>query len=497
MRNPRVAIIGAGVSGLCMAAALERAGVRDYRIFEKAGSLGGTWRENTYPGSGCDVPSHLYCFSFHPNPDFSRAFATQPEILSYLQNFADSQRVTERIRFGAEVTRARFDTSRAVWTLTLASGESFEADVVIAATGQLNRPSYPKIRGLSDFAGTLFHSAEWKAGHDVRGERVAVIGSGASAIQIVPSIADRTPELYVFQRTASWIIPKLDYAYPSAVRAAFRRVPALLRMNRYLIYWLLEPRFLAFEAGSAYSRLFERQLRAYMEEQIPDPAMRAKLIPTYAPGCKRVLISSDYLAAVQRPGVEVVTDGIECVTARGIVTRDGRERAVDTIVLATGFDATHFLSSMVVEGASGQRLGDVWRHGAHAYLGMTVSGFPNFFMLYGPNTNLGHNSIIFMVECQTRYVAQLVAELRREGVRSVDVRKDRMDAFNDAIQSKLSHTVWSSGCTNWYTNEEGKQTNNWPHFTLEYWRRTRRPNRDDFEWHVAPRGTAAGERAAE
>ena len=493
MRDPRVAIIGAGISGLCMAAALDRAGVENYTIFEKADSLGGTWHENVYPGSGCDVPSHLYCFSFAPNPDFSRAFAGQAEILAYLKGFAESRGIAHRIRLGSEVTHASFDSRRSVWTLRLASGETFDAEVVITATGQLNRPRYPNIEGLSGFGGAVFHSAKWKAGHDVRGERVAVIGSGASAVQVVPSIAPVTSQLYLCQRTPSWVIPKVDYAYPRGVRAAFRRFPALLRLNRYLIYWLLEPRFLAFENGSRYSHLFERQVRSYMESQIEDPALRAKLIPDYPPGCKRVLISNDYLPALQRPNVEVVTDGIERVTRDAIVTRDGRTRHVDTIVLATGFEATHFLAPLVVEGAGGARLHEEWRDGAHAYLGMTVSGFPNFFMLYGPNTNLGHNSIIFMVECQARYVASLVGRLARDQVRAVNVRRERMDAFNGEVQAKLSETVWNAGCTNWYTTEDGKQTNNWPHFTVGYWWRTRRPDPDDFEWHVTPR-TAPVER---
>jgi cation diffusion facilitator CzcD-associated flavoprotein CzcO len=495
MRALRVAIIGAGVSGLCMAAALQRIGTKDITIFEKAGSLGGTWRENVYPGSGCDVPSHLYCYSFHPNPGFSRAFAGQAEILAYLEGFARSRDIARCIRFDSEVIHARFDSQRSVWTLRVSSGESFEFDVVITATGQLNRPKYPNIRGLRDFGGAVFHSAEWKAGHDVRGERVAVVGSGASAVQIVPSIAPLTSRLYVYQRTPSWVIPKADYAYPDVVRAAFRKFPALLRLNRYLIYWLLEPRFLAFARGSGYSKLFERQARSYMQSQIVDPALQAKLIPDYPPGCKRVLISNDYLPALQRPDVEVVTEGIDHVTKDAIVTRDGRATRVDAIVLATGFEATHFLAPLVVEGAGGARLEEEWRDGAHAYLGMTVSGFPNFFMLYGPNTNLGHNSIIFMVECQARYVASLVERLARDQVQSVSVRRDRMNAFNAAVQTELSDTVWNAGCTNWYTTEDGKQTNNWPHFTVQYWWRTLRPRLDDFEWRISPR-SAAGETAA-
>ncbi|HVW27547.1 MAG TPA: NAD(P)/FAD-dependent oxidoreductase [Polyangiaceae bacterium] len=491
MRHPRVAIIGAGVSGLCMAAALQRVGVGNPTIFEKADSLGGTWRENVYPGAGCDVPSHLYCYSFHPNPDFSRAFAAQPEILAYLRAFAESREITRSIRFGSEVTHARFDAKRSLWSLRIASGETFEADVVITATGQLNRPKYPKIRGLSDFAGAVFHSAKWKAGHDLRGERVAVIGSGASAAQIVPAIAPLASRLYLFQRTPSWVIPKMDVVYSEVARAAFKRFPSLLKLNRYFIYWWLEPRFFAFETGSRYSRLFERQARSFMESQIRDVALRAKLVPDYPPGCKRVLISNDYLPALQRPNVDVVTDPIDHVARDAILLRDGSARQVDTIVLATGFEATQFLAPLAVEGPNGARLEDAWRGGAHAYLGMTVAGFPNFFMLYGPNTNLGHNSIIFMVECQARYIAQLVERIARGDVRSVDVRRDRMDAFNEAIQAKLSGTVWNAGCTNWYATEDGKQTNNWPYFTVDYWRRTRRPNPDDFEWRISPRARSS------
>jgi len=486
MRKPRVAIIGAGISGLCMAAALERAGFERYTVFEKGGSLGGTWRENVYPGAGCDVASHLYCFSFHPNPEFSRAYAAQDEILAYLQGFADSRGIAPHICFDTEIIEARFDERRALWTLRTASGESLEAEVVVTAMGQLNRPRWPDIQGLSDFAGAVFHSAKWKRGHELSGERVALIGSGASAVQIIPSIAPLTSQLYVFQRTPSWVIPKVDFAYPPAVRAAFRRVPGLLRVNRYLTYWLLEPRFAAFGTGSRFSELFEKQARKYMEAQIAEPALRAKLIPDYPPGCKRVLISNEYLPALQRSDVEVVTDPIECVTRDGVLTRDGRTRRVDTIVLATGFDATHFLAPLSVHGTGGNRLEDAWRHGAQAYLGMTVAGFPNLFMLYGPNTNLGHNSIIFMVECQVRYVMQLLERLGRDEARHVVVRTDRMERFNEELQQALSKLVWNAGCKNWYTNDEGRQTNNWPHFTVGYWWQTRRMQPDDFEWSVAP-----------
>jgi cation diffusion facilitator CzcD-associated flavoprotein CzcO len=484
----RVAIIGAGFSGLCMGAALRRAGIDRFQIFEKASSVGGTWRENVYPGSGCDVPSHLYCYSFAPNPHFSRAFAGQGEILSYLERFADEQGLSPHLRFDTEVTSARFDAERTVWSLTLKSGEVAEADVVVTATGQLNRPHRPEIRGLADFAGAMFHSAEWRVGHDLRGRRVAVIGSGATAVQIIPSVAPLVERLYLFQRTPSWVIPKADHAYPAAVRRAFERVPGLLKLNRYLIYWLLEPRFVAFSKGSRFGEFFERYARQWMEQEVTDPDLRRKLIPDYPPGCKRILISSEYLSALQRREVEVVTDPIERVTRDAVVTRDGRSRAVDTIVLATGFDATNFLAPMSIEGLDGVRLEDAWRHGAEAHLGMAVSGFPNFFMLYGPNTNLGHNSIVFMVECQTRYVARLIEELSKDQVRYLDVSRDSMNRFNQAIQEKLSRTVWNANCTNWYTTAEGKQTNNWPYFTLDYWWRTREPNFEDFVRSVAPLG---------
>ena len=476
-----------------MGAALRRAGIDRFTIFEKATSLGGTWRENVYPGAGCDVPSHLYCYSFAPNPHYSRAFAGQAEILGYLERFAQTEGLSPHIRFGAGVKSARFDADRSIWSLTTESGERAEADVVVTAVGQLNRPHRPEIRGLSDFAGALFHSAEWKVGHDLRGERVAIIGSGATAVQIVPSIAPLVSRLHLFQRTPSWVIPKADYAYPAALRRAFERIPALLKLNRYLIYWLLEPRFFAFSKGSRFSDFFENQARAWMEREIKDPALRRKLIPDYPPGCKRVLISSDYLPALQRPEVEVVTEPIERVTGDSVVTRDGRSRKVDTIVLATGFDATSFLAPMSVEGLDGIRLEDTWRHGAEAHLGMAVSGFPNFFMLYGPNTNLGHNSIIFMVECQTRYVARLLETLAHDQVRYLDVRREVMNRFNLAIQDKLARTVWNANCTNWYTTSEGKQTNNWPYFTVDYWWRTREPNLEDFVHSVVPLG--AGERS--
>ncbi|MGO3327227.1 flavin-containing monooxygenase [Gordonia sp. (in: high G+C Gram-positive bacteria)] len=474
--GPSIAIIGTGFGGIGMAARLKAAGYHDIVIFEKADDVGGVWRDNEYPGAECDVPSHLYSFSFALKPDWTRRFAGQSEILGYLRDCVDRFDIRRHIRFGTEVLGARFDESAGEWVLDLPGGDTHRATVFIPATGQLSRPAYPRIDGLDTFAGTMFHSSTWDHGYEFEGKKVAVIGTGASAIQFVPHIADRAAGLELFQRHAPHVIDKPDYPYRRSLIAAFTRFPALLALSRAATYAWLEPRGFAFN-GSAIGKLliglFERRYLRGLEKKIADPELRRKVTPTDPMGCKRILMSNDYYQALVHSHVDVVTDGIDHIVPEGIVTVDGELHEVDAIVLGTGFAATEFLAPMTVTGLGGVDLNDEWRDGAQAYLGMSVAGFPNLFVLYGPNTNLSHNSIVYMLESQFSYVVDAVTELDRSGAGWLTVRKDVEDAYNDDLQKQLGSTVWATGCDGWYTTESGKNTQNWPGFTFKYRSATR------------------------
>lgn len=485
MANPQhleVAILGAGVSGLCMAIQLRKAGIPSFEIFEKSQDVGGTWLDNSYPGSGCDVPSHLYSFSFEPNPEWSRAFSPQPEIQRYLRHCAEKYQILAQIRFGTEIAGASFDEHAGEWRIRTSAGEEITAKALVSGLGQLNRPHFPEIPGLSSFEGTSFHSARWNHEHDTSGERVAVIGNGASALQFIPEIAKTAERVTVFQRSANWVIPRNDRKFSEADKARFRRHPLLLRTVRAFIWSMLEIRFLAFLRDSWFSRRMTRIATEYLHAQVSDPVLRAKLTPDYPIGCKRILISDDYYQALVRQSVEVVDEPIVQVTRDAVVTKDGVARPADTIVFGTGFETTTFLAPLAIEGLGGAKLDEIWRGGAEAYLGVTVAGFPNLFMLYGPNTNLGHNSIIFMIECQVGYAVQCIQELQRRHVSWLDVRRDVMDRYNRDLQAALAKTAWTAGCASWYKTASGKVVNNWSGFTTDYWRRTRHPNWHDYRF---------------
>jgi cation diffusion facilitator CzcD-associated flavoprotein CzcO len=482
MRKLDIAIIGAGVSGLCTAIQLRKAGISSFTILEKSHAVGGTWNDNTYPGASCDVPSHLYSFSFEPNPDWSRAFSPQPEIQRYLHACAEKYGIPSHIRFGTEVASATFDESRGQWRIRLTNGEEVVADAIVSGMGQLNRPHFPEIPGLADFEGQSFHSARWNHDCDVAGKDVAVVGNGASAIQFIPEIAKTAAKVSIYQRSANWIIPRNDRQFSRGQREFFRRHPAAVRALRWFIWFMLETRFFAFIRESWFSKRMTKIATDYLHEVIQDPSLRAKLTPDYAIGCKRILISDDYYQALVRPNVEVVTDGIARIERDGLVTADGTKRRADVIVFATGFETTTFLAPLAIEGRRGAKLDFVWRDGAEGHLGICVPGFPNFFMLYGPNTNLGHNSIIFMIECQVNYVVRCLEELARRDARFMDVRSDVTERFNAELQRKLAKTAWVADCASWYKNEAGKVVNNWSGFTTDYWFRTRRPRASDFEF---------------
>ncbi|MEU5879144.1 NAD(P)/FAD-dependent oxidoreductase [Spirillospora sp. NPDC047279] len=488
-----VVIIGSGFGGIGMAIRLKQAGIDDVVILEKAGELGGTWRDNTYPGAACDVPSHLYSFSFERKTDWTRRFPPQPEILDYLWHCARKYDVLRHIRFGTEVTEARFDAGggKAVWRISTGDGAELSARVLVSACGQLNRPTLPEIDGIETFTGPSFHSARWDHGLDLTGKRVAVIGTGASAVQIVPEIAKDAAAVRLFQRSAPYVIDKPDRPYRGWEKALLAAVPGVYELSRAKIYALYESRALGFIKYPGLMKVMERRFRKSLDEQVPDPGLRAALVPGYPMGCKRILISNDYYPALTRPGVDLVTDPIARVTPAGVTTRDGTEHEVDVIVYATGFLSTDFLAPMKITGRDGRDLDDAWRDGAEAHLGITVSGFPNLFLLYGPYTNLGHNSIIYMLESQIRYVLGCVEALRGAGLDWIDVRPDVLDAFGREMQERLRSTVWEAGCDSWYMNADGKVVNNWPGFTFAYRRATRRPDPRDFHARRAARRVRA------
>jgi cation diffusion facilitator CzcD-associated flavoprotein CzcO len=477
-----VAILGAGVSGLCMGIQLRRAGITSFVILEKSSRVGGTWNDNTYPGAGCDVPSHLYSFSFEPNPEWSRAFSPQPEIQRYLEHCTDKFGIRPHIRFDTEVAGATFDEHAGVWRIRTADGGAIEARALVSGLGQLNRPHFPDVPGIASFEGTSFHSARWNHDHDVAGERVAVVGNGASALQFIPQIAKTAAKVTVFQRSANWVIPRNDRVFTDEQKARFRRSPGLLRALRSFIWFMLEIRFFAFFRDTWFARRMTRIATEYLHQHVKDPVLRAKLTPDYPIGCKRILISDDFYQAMVQPNVEVVTDPIERIERDAVVTKDGVAHGADALIFATGFETTTFLAPLAIEGVGGAKLDEVWRDGAEAYLGITVAGFPNLFMLYGPNTNLGHNSIIFMIECQVGYAVQCIAERIKRGVTFVDVRRDAQDRFNRELQAKLAKTTWTAGCASWYKNAAGKVVNNWSGFTADYWRRTRHPEWTDYRF---------------
>jgi cation diffusion facilitator CzcD-associated flavoprotein CzcO len=469
-----VLIIGAGFGGIGMAIRLRRAGVRDVVVLEKAAELGGTWRDNVYPGAACDIPSHLYSFSFERRRDWSRRYPPQEEILDYLRDCAAKYGIEPR--FGKEVEEASFDEDRGLWRVRTTAGEEFTARALVAACGQLNRPAYPQIPNT--FGGAAFHSARWNHDYDLRGKRVAVIGTGASAVQFVPHVVEKAERVHVFQRTPPYVIDKADRPYAGWEQRLLRWVPALRTLSRVRTYARLEARGLAFISAPRLMRGPERVFLRRLAEEVPDDALRTALTPEYVMGCKRILLSDDYYAAFRRQGVELVTEPIERISETGVVTADGRERTVDAVIYGTGFRTHGFVAPMSVRGLGGRELNDTWREGAEAYLGIAVSGFPNLFLLYGPNTNLGHNSIIYMLESQFNYVVGCVRALTR--AKYIDVRPDVQNAFNREIQSRFRGTVWVRGCTSWYKTADGKIVNNWPGYTFAYRRATRRPDPRDF-----------------
>jgi cation diffusion facilitator CzcD-associated flavoprotein CzcO len=481
----RIAIVGSGFAGLGAAVRLKQAGIEDFVVLERTGDVGGTWNVNTYPGCQCDIPSHLYSFSFAPNPSWSRTYSCQPEIWEYLRRVCSEQGIDPHIRFHHEVAAARWVQDEQVWRIETNAGE-LTAEMLIAGPGPLAEPKLGEIDGIDTFQGTIFHSAQWNHEHSLLGRRVAVIGTGASSIQFVPHIQPEVSKLHLFQRTPPWVVPHRDRKTTRAERWLYRVFPPAQRLVRGLVYLsreLFVPTLMHSRAGS----LPERVARKHLREQVSDPRLRARLTPRYRIGCKRVLISNDYYPALQHPNVEVVTDSIAQITPHGIVTADGAERVLDTIILGTGFHVTDMPVADWVHGHGGRTMAEVWRGSPQAYLGSTVAGFPNMFLLVGPNTGLGHNSIVFMIESQLNYLMDCIAHLDRAGAGSFDVREDVQARFNEEVQRKLDGSVWTSGgCVSWYLDEHGRNSTIWPGSTWPYRRRTRRFDPADYELHPRP-----------
>ncbi|MEU4394749.1 NAD(P)/FAD-dependent oxidoreductase [Kribbella sp. NPDC023855] len=476
-----VAIVGSGFAGLCMGIKLRQAGCENFVILEKADRLGGTWRDNTYPGCACDIPSYLYSFSFEQNPRWTRMFAPWDEILAYLEHCATKYGIADKIRYGADVTEAAFDEATGQWTVTLNDSETLETQALVAGVGNLHKPKYPDIAGLDSFAGKAFHSSQWDHERDLTGRRVAVIGTGASAIQFVPPVAEQAAQVDVYQRTAPWITPKPDRAIGPRERALHARFPAGQRAIRDIIFWGLEARGLGFAANPKLMKGLELQAKRHLRKQVTDPILRAKLTPDYQIGCKRILISNNYYPALMRDNVDLVTTGISRVTPTGVVTDDGVERECDTIVLGTGFEVSGNLTRIGILGREGIDLADTWKqNGIGAHLGITVAGYPNLFLLVGPNTALGHSSMVFMIEAQVRYVMQALDLLRRRGASSVEVREEVQERFVTEVQSELDDTVWQAGCNSWYLDPQGRNSTIWPNFTISYWNQTRHLNPADY-----------------
>jgi cation diffusion facilitator CzcD-associated flavoprotein CzcO len=475
-------VIGTGFSGLGMAIQLKRDGRDDFVVLEKAAEVGGTWRDNTYPGCACDIQSHMYSFSFAQNPGWTRSFSPQPEILAYLREVTDRYRLRDHIRFGVEVTGARWDADEHRWHVTTSDGD-YTARFLVAGIGALHIPNVPALPGLESFQGETFHSAHWNHDYDLTGKRVAVVGTGASAIQFVPQIAPEVARLTIFQRTPPWILPKPDHAMPRWAKTLFRLVPGAQRLYRNAIYWFLEARAAGFNGRPVLMRLASKIALANMHRAVKDPELRRKLTPDYVMGCKRVLVANDYYPALTRDNVDLNTTGIRAVTEHGVIDGDGVEHEVDAIIHGTGFHVTDAFDYLDVTGVGGRDLAKEWREsGIQTHLGITVAGFPNLFFLLGPNTGLGHNSVVFMIESQIRYVSRAMALVDRAGAEALDTRESAQAEFQSDIQRKLAGGVWTrGGCTSWYLDSRGVNRTIWPGFTWRYWLRTRRPDPEVFE----------------
>lgn len=465
----RVAVVGSGFSGIGTAVQLMRQGRTDFVLLERADSVGGTWRDNTYPGCACDVPSHLYSFSFAPNPDWSHVYSRQPEIRAYLEKVTDDFGVRPYVHLSTDVRAGVWDDEAMLWRLTTNRGE-LTADIVVSGCGGLVEPALPAVPGVETFQGPAFHSARWDHSVDLTGKNVAVVGTGASAIQLVPAIQPTVGHLTLFQRTPPWIVPRLDRAYSSVTKKLLGRVPRLQQAVRARQYWYREWNLLAFTGGGRLRAFAQDQASKHLAKQVADPALRAKLTPDYDMGCKRVLVSNDYFPAVAADNVSLVTSGVTEVRPHGVVDADGVEHPADVIVYGTGFHVMDIPLAARLTGRDGSTLAETWaRTGAQAHRGTTVAGFPNLFLLLGPNTALGHSSVVFMIEAQIAYVMAALTALEGAGAQSLEVKAEAQEAYDRDVQAQLDDTVWNAGgCRSWYRDASGRNFTLWPTYTFTF-----------------------------
>ena len=493
-----VGIIGAGPGGIALGILLARNGFRDFTIFDREDGVGGTWRINTYPGLACDVKSHLYSYSFDLNPDWSRLWSPQPEILEYFERCVDEQGLQPHLRLGTEIRSARWDEHAQRWRLTTATGERHEFSVVVSAVGLFTQPVLPDLVEQEPFTGTMMHSSRWDHSVELAGRTVAVLGTGSTASQLIPELAKVAGKVYSVQRSPTWILPKPDRPYSQRERWLFAHVPFAKKLYRTRLWLRSEANISVIEHGSEKTQEFTAIAQRLLENSVPDEQLRRKLTPDHPMGCKRLVFSSDYLSALAQPHVEVLSSPARFLRARSLVTEDGTERNVDVVVCATGYAAADYLGEIEVTGEGGVRLHDVWRDGAHAYLGMAVPGFPNFFMLYGPNTNVGSNSVIFVLEAQARYIARVMRYLRCKRKSYVAVRPSAMADFLAKIDRWMQGTVWTTRCSNYFRAANGRVVTQWPRSARAFWEMTRRFKPADFTFepvsvdqpaaHLAGRG---------
>lgn len=493
-----VGIIGAGPGGLALGILLRKAGFRDFTIFDREDDVGGTWRINTYPGLACDVKSHLYSFSFNLNANWSRLWSAQPEILAYFERCADKYGLRTHLRLRTEIRSARWDPDTQLWCLATAAGDRHHFNVVVSAVGLFTRPLLPDLVEQEPFTGTVMHSSRWDHSIPLDGARIAVLGTGSTASQLVPELAKVAGKVYSVQRSATWILPKPDRRYTRRERWIFAHVPFAKKLYRTRLWLRSEANISVIEHGSEKTEDFTAIARGMLEKTVADDELRRKLTPDHPMGCKRLVFSSDFLQALTQPNVEVLTSPARYLRARSLVTDDGTERDVDVVVCATGYAAADYLAELDVVGEEGTALRDVWRDGAHAYLGMAVPGFPNFFMLYGPNTNVGSNSVIFILEAQARYIVRALKYLRRKGNGYVGVRPSALADFVAKIDRWMVGTVWTTQCSNYFRAPNGRVVTQWPRSARTFWGMTRRFAPADFRFEApavsAPEASTAVDR---
>lgn len=490
-QSNRAVIIGAGLGGICAGVHLRRAGIDDFTIIERENEPGGTWRDNTYPGCACDVPVLLYQFSFAPSLQWRHVFPRAPEMKRYVNDVIDNFGLRSHLRGGDGAASARWDDQRCRWTVRTQQGAEFDTEAVIVALGQLNRPMLPEIEGRDSFAGPAFHSARWDHSVPLEGKRVGVIGCAASAVQLIPEVAKVAGHLTVFQRTPNWLLPRMDREISQEEMALLVTAPHVAELAREQIYQSADYLFWqAFSWTPEGRAAFTKQSTMHLEAQVPDPELRRKLTPNYPVGCKRVLYADDYYPALLRPNVALETGAIERITADGVQIRSGAHHALDVLVFATGFETTGWHWPFEVTGRAG-KLADAWKDGPEAYLGITTAGFPNFFMLYGPNTNLGHNSITFMLERQSEYIVQALGEMRQRTLSAMEPSREAQDRFNREVQQALAARTWADpSCNSWYKNAAGRNTQNWHSHTRDYAAATKTVNFDDYVVRAADGATA-------